>query len=219
MSVIKRGIESAMAGSGKGGRFLTLTADTPVDVVLAHGLDGVQSVDQHDWWDYNPAPHLVCLGEDCPSCALGNESKTKSYIGVITKEQEVKYFPVGVSLLGQLQKAEKAVGDLTGKVVRFEKTGVGLKTKYSAILLGKKLDVSKFVLPDLEELLGPLTVETHLAALETAGIDTSGVKSRKTKAKKATTPTEAAPAATEATPPWDLTKEEEPEAIEGWATL
>lgn len=225
MSVIKKGIESAMVNSGKGGKFLTLQPDVPVDVVMAHGLDNVQSVDQHDWWDYNPAPHLVCLGDECPSCALGNESKVKSYIGIITKEQEVKYFPVGVSLLGQLQKAEKAVGDLTGRVVRFEKTGVGLKTKYSAIMLGKKLDVSKFVLPDLEELLGALTVDAQIAKLNEVGIDTSGIKpsARKAKtSKKAETPaSEIVPATTEGVlPPWDITGDDTPaEGIEGWATL
>jgi len=215
MSVIKKGFEAAMVG-GKGSRFFTLQTDVPVDVVLAHGVDGIQSVEQHDWWDFNPAPHLVCLGEDCPSCALGNEAKVKSYLGVITKEQEVKYFPVAISIVQQLEKNEKAVGDLTGRVFRFEKTGSGLKTRYTAISMGKKLDVSKFVLPDLEELLGPMTVEAQLAKLNEAGIDTTTIKGAAKKGAKKKAP---APIPTEdGKAPWE-DAEEVVEGIDGWATM
>ena len=217
MSVIKKGFEAAMIG-GKGSRFFTLQTDVPVDVVLAHGVDGIQSVEQHDWWDFNPAPHLVCLGDECPSCALGNEAKVKSYLAIITKEQEVKYFPIAISIVQQLEKAEKAVGDLTGRVFRFEKTGSGLKTRYSAISLGRKLDVSKFVIPDLEELLGPMTVETQVAKLNEAGIDTASVK---TPAKKATGKAKKAEKplpAEEGKAPWEDAPEEV-EGAEGWATL
>jgi hypothetical protein len=216
MSVIKKGLEEAMKG-GKGSRFFTLQTDVPVDVVLAHGVDGIQSVEQHDFWDYNPAPHLVCLGEDCPSCALGNEAKVKSYLAIITKEQEVKYFPIAVSIVQQLEKNEKAVGDLTGRVFRFEKTGTGLKTRYSTVSIGRKLDVSKFIIPDLEELLGPMTVDEQVARLNEAGVDTSSLKattSKKSKVKKTDKPIKTE----EGKAPWDDAPEEV-EGAEGWATL
>lgn len=173
-SLIRKGVKAAMSGSNLGGKFLRLTADVPEDVVMLHGLNEVQTVDQHDFWDYNPAPHLVCLGDEtCPGCRLGNEAKPKSYIAIITKNKEVKYLPVGASIIGQLEKFEKAVGDLTGKVIRFERNGTGMKTRYSAIMLGKKLDVSGFEAPDLEELLTPLDIAGQMAKLTEAGIDVS----------------------------------------------
>lgn len=235
MSIIKKGIDEAMRSSARAGKFLTLQADVPVDVVLMHGLDDVQSVDQHDLWDFNPAPHLVCLGDECPCCELGYEAKVKSYIGVLTREQETKYLPAGASILGQLQRAEKAVGNLTGRLVRFEKTGVGLKTRYTATMLGKKMDVSKFELPDLEDLLGPLDLETQLKTLEEAGIDVSDARGALTttkstakkapakKAKSAPAPAEekkpeTTPVEDDGSAPWD-DAEEEVESIDGWASL
>ena len=149
-------------------------------------MTDIESVNQHDWWDITPAPHLVCLGDECPSCGLGNEARLKSYIAVVTKEQEVKYFKAGVSVVRQLEKYEKAVGDLTGRVMRFEKNGVGLKTKYSVLMLGKKIDVSKFAMPDLEELLGDLTVSGQIEILEKAGVDTSVLAKTAKKTSKAT---------------------------------
>ena len=203
-----------MSESGKGGRFLNLKPDEPIDVVMLHSLDEIQSVNQHDWWDINPAPHLVCLGDECPSCGLGNEARLKSYIAVVTKEQEVKYFKAGVSVVRQLEKYEKAVGDLTGRVMRFEKNGVGLKTKYSVLMLGKKIDVSKFAMPDLEELLGDLTVSGQIEILEKAGVDTSVLAKTAKKTKKASKVVE------EPKEELDLSDDGgESESIDGWAAL
>lgn len=195
-SLIRRGIASALESTGRGSRFLTLQADQPVDVALMGELDDVLTVDTHSWWDYNPAPHLVCLGPGCPSCALGNESRANSYLAVCTPDGEVKYIIAKVSILNALKKYSEAVGNLVGRVVRLERTGAGLKTKYSVIPLGKKVDVSKFVIPDLEEQLGALTLEDQLVKMEDAGIDTSRVKkSLASKAVAAEVETEEEPAA------------------------
>lgn len=220
MSIIKKGITAAMINSG--GHFLTLQPDQPVDVVLLHGLDDIQSVDTHSWWDYTPAPHLTCLGEVCPSCALGNEPHISSYYAVVTQTREVKYFIAKPSVITQLQKYEKALGNLAGRLVRLDKTGTGLKTKYSAIMLGKKLDVSKYEVPELESMLGPLTSESQLVKMTEAGIDVTSLKVTKKKVAKKTAPADAVePVVASVEPdkaPWE-DAEETTEEIDGWGTI
>jgi hypothetical protein len=228
MSLIKRGIKAAMAGNGKGGKFLTLAVDVPTDVIMAHELDAIQSVDMHDWWDYTPAPHLVCLGEDCPSCAVGHEARTRSYVGVITREKEVKYLASGAQIVAQLEKYAKALGSISGRLMQFEKTGSGMKTKYSVLSLGKKMNIAEFVLPDLEELLGPLTIGEQVKKMAEVGIDVSKLKSPAKRAGKTTTAS--APASSgpepkadeklpEGTAPWVEEEVVEAEMVDGWGAM
>lgn len=168
MSVIRKGADKLYSDSGsKSSIFLTLKENDSFSVALLGGLSEILSVDMHSWWDYTPAPHLVCLGSkaECPSCQLGHEPKTKSYIPVVTQEGEPKLLIAGAQIINALKELEAEVGNLNGYVVRVKRTGSGLKTKYVTMGTGKKVDVSSYTVPDLEPALGVMTWDEQVEEL------------------------------------------------------
>lgn len=159
--------------------WVKLESDEPQLLVPLVNVEDMLTVDLHSWWDVNPAPHLVCLQDDCPSCALGNEPRLRTYIPVVTAEKEVRVLATGISTVRQLEELDDAVGGMRGKVVRFKKTGTGFNTKYSAVGTGKTVSVDSFELPDIEGLLGPIDRDEQIAKLSEAGVDVSSLRPAK----------------------------------------
>lgn len=176
MGVIRKGVDNIFSGGGKPSVFLTLKDGDSVTVAILGGLEEVLSVDEHSWWDYTPAPHLVCLGTiaDCPSCQLGHQAKTKSYLPVVTQDGEVKFLIAGTQIINALKELESEVGNLNGVVIRVKRNGSGLKTRYVTMGTGKQVDVSRFDIPDLEPALGPLTWDEQVEELAKI-VDVSGL--------------------------------------------
>lgn len=189
--VFRKGREG-IRKSGGDNRFISIKADESIVVAPMVDIADLISVDMHSWWDVNPAPHLVCLGEECPSCALGHEARYKAYLPVLTREGEPKVLAAGISVVRQLEDLEDEIGHIKGNVLKIKRTGSSwMSTKYSVIPIGKKVDTSKYEVLDVESMLGPVTREDQIDALRSAGIDVSELeetakpKRRATKAKKA----------------------------------
>lgn len=194
MSIIRKGVDNVFSGGSKPSVFLTLKDGDSVSVAILGGLEEVLSVDEHSWWDYTPAPHLVCLGSvaECPSCQLGHKARTKSYLPVVTQDGEAKFLIAGAQIINALKELENEVGNLNGAVIRVKRNGAGLMTKYVTMGTGKQVDVSKFSVPDLEPALGPLTWDEQIEELAKI-VDVSGLTrpGSSKSSKKSSAPTEA----------------------------
>lgn len=194
MSIIRKGVDNVFSGGGKPSVFLTLKDGDSVSVAILGGLEEVLSVDEHSWWDYTPAPHLVCLGSvaECPSCQLGHKARTKSYLPVVTQDGEAKFLIAGAQIINALKELENEVGNLNGVVIRVKRNGSGLMTKYVTMGTGKQVDVSKFSVPDLEPALGPLTWDEQVEELAKI-VDVSGLTrpGSSKSSKKSSAPAEA----------------------------
>lgn len=160
--------------------FLTVKPDESLTIVPLHNMDDMLSMQLHSWWDINPAPHLVCLGENCPSCQLGHEPVFKAYFGVATRDKEAKILPMGISIVRSLEELEPEFkdtrfGGLKGIVIKIKRTGKGLGTKYSVLSTGKSVDVTGVEPVDIVAQLGPLTYEEQVKVLKKAGVNVSAL--------------------------------------------
>lgn len=160
--------------------FLPVKPDEALTVVPLHNMDDMLSLQLHSWWDINPAPHLVCLGENCPSCQLGHEPVFKAYFGVATRDKEAKILPMGISIVRALEELEPEFkdtkfGGLKGIVIKIKRTGKGLGTKYSVLSTGKSVDVSGVEPVDIVAQLGPLEYDEQVKVLKKAGVNVSAL--------------------------------------------
>ena len=170
-STFRKGVKEAIETVKGEGRFLTVKADEAVTFASLIDLDNLLSADMHQFWDNNPAVIFPCLGgDDCPGCKLGNDPGFKAYLPVVTREGDVKIFPMGISIVRQLDEYQAEVDTIIGKVIKIRRTGSGLKTRYTVVPLGKDLDVDKYEIPDVEEALEPTTRKGIVELMEKRGL-------------------------------------------------
>jgi hypothetical protein len=141
------------AGEVAASVFVRLKADEPVTLAPMVPLEEMTSIDQHEFWDTNPALIFPCLGaKDCPACKSGNKPKYKGFLPVMVRDEaEPKLLAFGITVERQFATIAEEIGDITGHVFRVKKTGTGMTTKYTVVALGKTLDVSKMTPIDPEE--------------------------------------------------------------------
>lgn len=171
--------------------FVTIKPDEFVQIAPLVGIDEMVSADMHEFWEVNPFVSIPCFGtNDCPGCRAGNNPKFKAFLPVVTREGEQKVYSFGISVARQLEDYEAELGTIAGKVVKVKRTGSGFKTRYSLVLTGKEIDVSKFTVMDIIPLLGPddekkarqILVERGLLEEEVAEEKKSTASRRKAKA-------------------------------------
>lgn len=140
---------------GGSSQFMKISDGDAIVFAPLVGMEDMISVDQHEFWDINPAVIVPCIGRGCPACKIGNEAKFKAFLPVVDREGNVKIYAFGLSVERQLEALEEEVGSIKGRLIKVKRTGTGLKTKYTAIGLGKSTDVSDYELPDIISQLGP----------------------------------------------------------------
>jgi len=167
-SVIRKGTK-VLEGGGSS-QFIGIEPDAAIVVAPLVGMDEMISIDLHSFWEINPAVHLVCLGDNCPCCTLGNESGFKAYLPVLTREGESKIFAFGIGVARQFSELEEEVGSLAGKLVKIRRAGSGLRTRYTVTGLGKSIDISTATPADIESQLGPFDLPAIIRKLEENGL-------------------------------------------------
>jgi ribosomal protein L12E/L44/L45/RPP1/RPP2 len=133
-------------------------------------LDDLISLDQHEFWDTNPAVIFPCIGDGCPGCELGNEAKFKAFLPVMTKDGDPKIYAFGISVERQLVELEDELGGIRGKVMKVKRTGTGMKTKYMVVALGKSIKIDDTTAPDVIKAIGEPTRESIIKMLVDAGV-------------------------------------------------
>lgn len=151
--------KGARAAGGETSVFVKVKADEPVSFVPLVPLDEMTSIDQHEFWDTNPALIFPCIGSKvCPACKAGNKPKYKGFLPVMLRDEaEPKILAFGITVERQIGSIAEEIGDITGQVFRLKKTGTGMTTKYTIVPTGKKVDVSKV------EIINP---EDHIMVLD-----------------------------------------------------
>jgi len=168
MTIIRTG-RQALPNPPSGGKFLKIPEDGVV-VALLGGLDALVSIDQHVFWEVNPAPFVPCIGAGCPSCGLGNKPSFRAFLPVLAKEDGVKIFSFGITVLRQLEALEEELGSLEGQVIKVRRHGNGLSTKYTVIPVGKKPSTKGVEIPDIVAAIGPPDKESIVRVLVEAGV-------------------------------------------------
>lgn len=168
MTVIRKGKDALPKGGS--GKFLQIPEGESVTFTALAGLDDLVSVDQHAFWDQNPAVIVPCVGTDCPACDIGNKSGFKAFLPVLTKEDGPKIYSFGISVLRQLEVLEEELGSLVGQVLKVKRHGSGLSTKYTVVAIGKKISIKDIELPDVIEAIGPTTREEIIKVMVDGGL-------------------------------------------------
>lgn len=169
-SPFKTGLDAISERSSGTSKFMSIEADSAVTIAPLTGTEDMLSAEMHEFWDINPFVSMPCLGKDCPSCKLGNKSKFKAFLQVVTQDKSVKIFPFGISVARQIEELDEALDSVKGQVIRIKRNGSGLKTRYVVTALGKKIDVDEIEGFDLEVELGPIALEDQIQMLVDRGL-------------------------------------------------
>lgn len=171
-TIFRKGKEAIGGGPGAG-KFIKIKDGDSVVFAPLTNLDEMISVDQHEFWDVQPAVIVPCIQKGCPACETGNEARFKAFLAVMTKEDGSKIFAFGRKVERQLEELEAELGSLKGKVLKVRRNGSGMSTSYTVIATGKTMNVSDAEVPDIISTLGPTTREEIKALLENRGVSSS----------------------------------------------
>lgn len=172
-SVFRKGADAAPQGGGPT-NFLKVTEEEPAVFAPLVTLDELVSIDQHEFWETNPAVLFPCIGDGCPACAAGHKPKYKAFLPVVTPAGESKIFAFSISIERQIESIAEEVGSLVGVVLKVKRTGSGLRTKYTVISTGKRVKTAGVTPIDIESEIEVLSGPQITERLEAIGfIDSS----------------------------------------------
>lgn len=138
---------------------------TPVDEII--------SVWEHTLQANGKWETFTCLGKDaCPACQVGEKASFKAYVLLLDKsDNKVKYFKFGKKVAVQVIQLVEEYGDITKRDFKIHRAGEKFETTYQFFPRDPKaLDIKIDSLPDLTELVAPLTPEAIKAKLSSAPI-------------------------------------------------
>lgn len=173
-----------MNTSSSGGKFFKIKAGEQKSFAFCTELDDMISANMHQHWGSDPFVSHPCIGDGCPSCAIGNKGRETGYMNIVDREGNVMIFSFGNMIYKQIVQLEKILrqeveengkaGDpiLKGYRVTLSREGNGLKTKY--MLTGTGLgyvEVDGLELHDLVANAGPIDVDDINKALQESGLD------------------------------------------------
>ena len=180
LGFIKKGRAGLTSASGP---FVKIDPDKHVEIVPLTSTDEAISFYQHSiWLEKGNSPMFVDLGgPDDPGRMLGSKSRQKTLLHVLLKndddEWEEKIYSHGIIAYRQLCDVEDAIGEsIAGKVIRVNRSGAGIETRYNCVFTGKSLDLKKWMKangkPTLEllDFIGPTTRKGIIAMLKEAGL-------------------------------------------------
>lgn len=171
-SVFRKGADAAPSGGGEGSsKFVKVPEGESISVVPLVNLDDLVSIDQHEFWDINPALLFPCIGAGCPACAAGNKPKYKAFLPVLANGDATtpKIYAFGISVERQLETVAEEVGGIQGLVLKIRRTGSGFSTRYSVVPTGKKVKVDGIDAPRVEDEINVLSadeIENKISAVK-----------------------------------------------------
>lgn len=116
---------------------------------------------------------MTCLGKDkCPMCQAGKRGSFKAYLLVAdrTDSDKVKIFKASKTVVKQLLGLVEEYGDITARDFKVSRTGKGLDTVYQFFPRDpQEFSIGEVELPNLEEVVAPMTREAMLETMNGAG--------------------------------------------------
>lgn len=180
--VFKKGKSAAPATKGSG-KFVKVSEDESLAIVPLVELDELTSVDQHEFWDVNPAVLFPCIGEGCPACEAGNKPKYKAFLPVMSTDGESKIFAFGISIERQIEEISEETGGIKGMVLKIRRSGSGFSTRYTVVATGKKVKAEITPLAPEHEIT-VLTAEEIRGKMDAMRLGSSDSSDEKPAAKK-----------------------------------
>lgn len=115
---------------------------------------------------------VTCIGKhECPLCLSGEKGSMKAYLSVLDRSDgKVKCWKVSKTVALQLIGLIEEYGDLTKRDFMVARHGEKLQTSYQFYPRDpKEEDLSRYELPNLEEIVKPLT-KAAIMAIMSGGI-------------------------------------------------
>lgn len=148
------------------GQWLKVEPNSYIDATVLVDVDNILSCEQCALWiDDGVSPIWVYTGINDPSHALNIKKTYRAYLPLLV-DGEVKIWSMGKQAHVQILDMAEAGGYLKGLMIRIKRTGSGLSTRYTIASKGKKRDIDDIEVPDVIDMLGPLTSEDVTEMLE-----------------------------------------------------
>lgn len=173
--------------SGSGGKFFKIKSGETKQFAFCGELEDMVSCNMHNHWGSDPFVAHPCIGEGCPSCAIGNKKRETGFMNIVDKQGNVMIFSFGNMIYKQILQIEKIMreeveengtkGDpiIKGLRVSLLRQGSGLKTKYMLTAMGTGyIDVDGLELHDLIESAGVVEVDKINEKLKESGLIADG---------------------------------------------
>lgn len=135
--------------------------------VLTPG-DEIISLYEHQFQVGGQWKTVTCIGkQECPLCLTGEKGSMKAYLSVLDRaDNKVKYWKISKTVALQLIGLVEEYGDLTKRDFKVTRQGEKLLTNYQFFPRDpKEEDLSQYELPNLEEIVKPLTKEAIMAIM------------------------------------------------------
>jgi hypothetical protein len=166
--------------SGKVLEFVALTGVEPPEGEEPTGKNAVLSFKQYTIWldsedrvDGAFSPTFIATGEpDDPGVALGLEPKFRAMLLIrLADDTKTRILSLPVSAFKQLTEIETLMGSsIKGLIMRYGKTGDGLRTRYKLISTGRRIDVTEEPELDLMDYIGMSDRDKIIQTLENIGM-------------------------------------------------
>lgn len=174
MAFIGKGLEVIKQEAAQGSfQHLKLKDGESAIIRIAIPTDQITSVYEHVIQIGGKWHTLTCLGKkECPICATGDKASFVAYVPVIHRndENKLKLFKAGKRAASPLVELAEEYGDLTERDFKVTRTGTKGNTQY--VYLPRDVsdfDLSGYEIPDIDELVQPLSREALIKLLESGG--------------------------------------------------
>lgn len=144
------------------------------EIRFVTSVDEIISVWEHTIQTNGKWDTFTCLGKDqCPACAVGEKASFKAYVLLLDRsDNKVKHFKFGKKVAVQIIQMVEEYGDITKRDFKIHRSGEKFDTTYQFFPRDPKpLDVKLETLPDLTDIVKPLSVEAIKLKINSVAID------------------------------------------------
>lgn len=165
---LAKGLGSIKEQADKSVGKLKIEIGKPAEIRVLTPADEIIGIYEHTVQIGGQWKTATCLGKGvCPLCVTGDRASFKAYLCVLDRtDNRVKYWKISKTVALQLYGLVEEYGDLSARDFKVSRQGEKLQTTYQFFPRDpKEEDLSQFELPNLEELVKPMTREAMIAMM------------------------------------------------------
>ncbi len=165
MAGVMKGLDAVREAMTKGVELLKLKSGESKIIRILTPADEIISVYEHTEQFNGSWRTVTCLGKnECPLCQADRRPSYKVYLAVLDRsDDKVKLFKASKKVAMQLLGLIEEYGDLTSRDYKIYRQGEKLDTTYQFFPRDPSpIDLSKYEIPNYEEMVQPLTKEQIL---------------------------------------------------------
>jgi hypothetical protein len=176
MAGIVRGFDAMKDFMQKGMEYIKMKSGESLVIRIAVSKEDIMGVYEHFVKTEGQQQTVTCLGKGvCPLCKSGNQASFKAYLPVLINtvsgyEEKVKIFKASKEVTKLVMGLVEEYGDLRSRDYKITRNGDGLKTTYQFFPRDPSVvDLTKYEIPNIEEIIQPKPVE-EVQAIVSGGI-------------------------------------------------